>query len=220
MPQCGVSAGRALGILNPYAFLRARQEIRAAKIIFHVSGWQARYRFVAFARRSWFCCGLCGGSVSLRPFRHFFGEVGDWFGLNCGWRSPRSWVSHSVCGSLGGAMLSGDRLFMVSRALLGFTRRQAGVFWDDYYGCRDCVTRAGCVFPRRSHVRTARNRDSPLTTTTGIVSGRDLRTSSYFQARNLFAIRQTRSPATESGIPSPHPSGTQKPFHLVMLYGI
>ena len=170
MPQCGVSAGCALGILNPYAFLRARQEICAAKIIFHVSGWQARYRFVAFARRSWFCCGLCGGFVSLRPSRHFFfAEVGDWLGLSCGWRSSCGWVSHPVCGSLGGAVLSGGSLFVASRALLGFTRRHAGLFWDDYYGRRDCVTRAGCVFPRWPHVRAARNRDSALIASTGIL---------------------------------------------------
>jgi hypothetical protein len=204
MPQCGVSAGCALGILNPCALLRARQEIRAAKIIFHVSGWQARYRFVAFARRSWFCCGLCGSSVSLRPSRHFFGEVGDWFGPNCGWRSSRNWVSHSVCGSLGGAMLSGDRLFMVSRALLGFTRRQAGVFWDDYYGCRDCVTRAGCVFPRWSHVRAARNRDSALIASTGTLTACVSRANSSTEFRTLLVTCQATSPTTKSGTPS-HP---------------
>ena len=178
MPRCGVSGGCALDILNSCAFLSARQEICAAKIIFHVSGWQAGYRFVAFARRSWFCCGLCGGSVSLRPFRHFFGEVGDWFGLNCGRRSSRGRVSHPVWWALGGAMLSGGRLFMVSRAFMGFARRQATGFWNDYYGCCDCVTRARRVFPRRSPVRTPRNRDSDIIASAGILTACDSRANS------------------------------------------
>jgi hypothetical protein len=220
MPQCGVSAGCVLGILNPGALLRARQEIGAAKIIFHVSGWQARYRFVALARRGWFCCGLCRGLVSLWPFRYFFGEVGDWFDLDRGWPNSRSWVSHSVCGSLGGAMLSGDLPFMVSRALLGIARRQTGVFWDDYYGCRDCVTRAGCVFPRWPPVRAARDRDSALIASPGTLTARVSRATSSTEFRILFVTCHAMSRTTKSGTPSHSPGGIQKPFHLVMRFWI
>ena len=91
---------------------------------------------------------------------------------------------------------------MVSRAFVGLARRQAGGFWDDRNCCRDCVTRAGCVFPRWSAVRTPRNRDSALIASTGIVTACDSGASSYIQSRDLFVICQTMSPTTESGIPS------------------
>ena len=213
----GFQRSARLRIFDYCAFLRARQEICAAKIIFHVSGWQARYRLVAFACRSWFCCDRCRNFVSLRPVEPFFRQMGDRFDFDCGWGSPSGRVSHSICGSVGGAMLSGGRLFMVSRAFMGSARRQAGGFWDDYYGCCDCVTRARSIFPRRSLVRTPRNRDSSLTAPTGILTGCDPRANFCIQFTNLFAICQTMSPTTESGIPSPPPSGTQKPFHLVMF---
>jgi len=190
-------------------------EIRAAKTIFHVSGRQARYRLVAFARRGGFCCGSCRDPVSLRPVGYFFRQMGNWVGFECGRRGAGDRVSYPVRGALCGVMLSGDRLFMVSRAFLGLARRQASIFWDHHYGCRDCVARAGRVFPRWPLVRTPRNRDSALTASTGILTACDSRAD--IRCKNLLVICQKMFPTTESGIPSHPQSGTQKPFHLVMF---
>jgi hypothetical protein len=153
-------------------------EIRAAKIILHVSGWQPRHRLVAAARCGWSRCGHCRNFISLRSVQSFLGEMVSGVGVDYGRCSPGDRISHPLCGGPGGAMLSGNRLFMAPCAILGLARRQAAVFWDNRYGCCDCVTRAGCVFPRWSFVRTPRNRDSALIAPTGIVTACDSRANS------------------------------------------
>src|SRR5271170_8083188 len=93
-----------------------------------------------------------------------------WVGLDHQRLGPGGRISHPVCRALGGAMLRGDRPFLVSRAVLEFAGRQAGGFWNDRYGFLPCVTWAGSFFPRWPLVRTPRNCDSTLCAPTRIVT--------------------------------------------------
>src|SRR5260370_42408451 len=145
------------------------REIRAAKIIFHVSGWQARHRIVAFARRRWFCSDRRRDSVSLGLVRQFSRQIGSWFGFDNRRHSLGDRVSHPVCRAFGGAMFSGDCLFVASPAFVGIARRQAGFFWHNYYGCGDCLTRTLRLFLRWPVVWPPGNCHSSLITHTGIL---------------------------------------------------
>jgi len=78
--------------------------------------------------------------------------------------------------------------FHVSPAFVGFARRQAGGFWDDHYGCRDRITRAGGFFPRWALIWTPGNCDSALIASTGIVTAWIRELVLIFQSRDLFVI--------------------------------
>jgi hypothetical protein len=190
-------------------------EIRPAKTIFHISGWPARPRVVAVARSGWFRRDRARNFLSLGFVQSFSGQVVTRYGLDRERCGAGGRISHAFRGAVGGDMLSGDRLFLVSRASLGPARRHDGSFWNDHYSCRACVTRAGGFFPRWSLVRAPRNCDSALVALTRVVIspvGRCFLDS----VRTL--VCQTAPPPTKSGIPSHPYSGTQKPFHLVMCY--
>src|SRR5216683_8175124 len=165
----GFNTAANIRILGWRKYLRAG-EIRAAKTIFHVSGWPTRHWLVAIACGGWSHGNCCRGCLFLGSFKSCFGQMAAWFHLNHKWRGPGGGILHSVCGALGGPLLPRCRPFMVSRALLGLSRLPASVSWNAHYGCRTCAARAGSFFPRWSLVRAPRNCDSSLIAPARIVS--------------------------------------------------
>jgi hypothetical protein len=150
----------------------APREIRAAKTILHVSGGPARYRSLAVAFSGWFHCGRRGGFLSLGSVQSHFGKMATWSGLDRERRGPRGWVPHPDRRAPGGPIVPGDRVFMVSRAFLGFARCQTGDFRDDYCGRCTRVTRARSFLLRWPFVRTPRNCDSTLIAPARILTSR------------------------------------------------
>ena len=102
------------------AFLTAStREIRAAKTVFHLSGWPARYRPASIACRRWFHRSRARDFLSLGSVQSLFRQMAAWFGLDYEWPGPGGRIFHAVCGTFNGVMLSWDRPFLVSGALLG-----------------------------------------------------------------------------------------------------
>jgi hypothetical protein len=137
-------------------------EIRPAKTIFHVSGWQAWPRPVAVACSGWPYCDRGRIFLSLGSVRSLVRRVVTWFGFDHQRRCPGGRISHPLCWAICGPVLPGDRPFLVSRTYHGCARRQAVRFWNDCRGCLPCLTRAWLFFPRWSLVWTPRNCDSAL----------------------------------------------------------
>jgi len=123
------------------------REIRAAKTIFHVSGWATRHWLVAVAGGGWFHGHRCRVFLFLGSFKSCFGQMAARFHLSYKWRGAGGGILHSVCGALGGPLLPRCRPFMVSRAHLGLSRRPTFGSWNAHYGCRTCAARAGSFLP-------------------------------------------------------------------------
>ena len=177
-------------ILSSRKYLGRATEARAAKTIFHVSGWSARHWLVAVACGGWSHGNNCGNFLSLGSFQSCFGQMAARFHLSHEWRGPGGGVLHSVCGALGGPLLPRCRAFMVSHALLGLSRRPPFGSWNAHYDCRACAARAGGFFTRLSLVRPPRNCDSSLIAPTRIVSSLSSIAAPWTQARPVFPIRR------------------------------
>ena len=120
MPQSGISLAGTLAYFSCSAFLRPRaREIRAAKTIFHLSGWSARYRPASIACRRWFHRGRARDFLSLGSVQSLFRQMASWFALDHEWPGPGGRIFHAVCGTFNGVMLPWDRPFLVSGALMG-----------------------------------------------------------------------------------------------------
>jgi len=197
MKRCrnvGFQRSAHLHILSRSTFLRARRGVRAATTIFHVSGWPARRRPTPAAGCGWFHCGRWRYFLSLGSVQSRFGQVVAWICFDYKRHSCGDRISHADCRTLGWAMFPRDRFFMVSRAFLECERRQAGGFWNDHYGCRDWITRAGGVFPRWPLVWTAGNCDSALLAPARIVTDCDSRANSQIRSTGLFVRRCLHQP--------------------------
>lgn len=148
------------------AFLRARQEIRAAKTIFHVSGWQTRHRFVVVACRGWDSRGSRGNFVPLGSFQSI---LGSWFTPDHKRRSNGGRIYDADCGDANGALFSGNSSCMVSRARYGFARRKNRSLGNDHRGYGTGDARPGSLFARWTIVRTPRDCNSTSIATTRIL---------------------------------------------------
>ena len=121
MERCRDVGFRPAAILRIVAWLcvSGAREIRAAKTIFHVSGWQARHWSADIACVGWFHGERYGGFLSLGTLQFRFWQMAAWFDPNRERRGHGGGVLHSRGRALNGAMLSRGRRFMVSRAVFG-----------------------------------------------------------------------------------------------------
>ena len=166
----GFNTTTTMRIVGWRKYLRARQEIGAAKTIFHVSGWPTRHWLVAVASGGWSHGNSSGSLLFLEFFKPCIGQVAARFHLNHVWRGPGRGILHSVCGALGGPLLPRCRPFMVSRAFMGLSRRPAFGSWNAHYGRSTYAAGARSFFTRWSLVRPPRNCDSSLLAPARIVS--------------------------------------------------
>ena len=151
-------------------FLWRDREVRAAKIIFHVSGGQPWLRLVAIARSGGFDRCRTGRFLSLGSIQPFSRQMDPWFGVDRERNGADGRIFYPGCGDHVGAVLPGDCRFLVSRAYFGLARRPAAGGWNDRHGDRACLTWAGGFFARWPLVRTPRNCDSAFIAPTRIVN--------------------------------------------------